>query len=316
VRKPNFFIVGAPRCGTTSLWTYLKGHPDVFMSAEKELYFFDSDLWEWKKPAPSPGEYLSHFSEAAGQKIVGEASPSYLRSQRAAKGIKAFSPGAQIIIMLRNPLDVMHSLHSSAIHGFELIRDLEAALEADAGRTGRERIGYREFTDFPEQVQRYLDLFGHDHVHTIIFHDLGGKTDAVCQSVLRFLEIRSDFAAEFPWINSNKRVRNMRLQTILRRPPKGLRAISRVLVPQWLRPRVQQVLLNSNLVVRSKSPMDPKLRRQLQREFEPKVEQLSKLLGRDLSGWCEPRGEERGLATVEHRRNDREAEIGWGQMRR
>jgi len=286
VRKPNLFIVGAPRCGTTSLWAYLNGHPDVFMSAEKELYFFDSDLWGRKEWAPTVADYLGQFCEATDQKIVGEATPSYLRSERAGKKIKDFNPGAQIIIMLRNPLDVMQSLHSQALNGPEPLSDFEAALEADAARTGPELIGYREFTDFPEQVERYFDLFGRENVHTIIFDDLMEKTTAVCQDLLRFLGVRSDYAVEFPCINTNQHPRNVRLQTMLWRPPTVLREMSRVLMPQRLRFRIRRTLLQSNRVVRPRPPMDSRLRMRLQRQFEPKVEQLSKLVGRDLSGWC------------------------------
>lgn len=89
VRKPNFFV-GAPRCGTTFLWSYLKDHPDIFMSAEKELYFFDSDLRPSGWQPPSLEQYLANFSAAREQKIIGEATPSYLRSQRAPREIPDF----------------------------------------------------------------------------------------------------------------------------------------------------------------------------------------------------------------------------------
>ena len=286
VRKPNFFIAGAPRCGTTSLWGYLKGHPEIYMPAQKELYFFDADLWGNQAWAPSVEQYLGFFSTASDQKRIGEATPSYLRSVRAPKEIKAFSPSAQIIIMLRNPVDVMHSLHSQALrYGTEPITDFGAALEADGRRAGRELIGYRDSTNFPEQVQRYFDLFGRENVHTIIYDDLKKNSAAVCQDTLRFLGVRPDFASKFPLINSNTQVRSVRLQTILRQP-RALREIGRVLVPHRLRARIGQYLSNSNLVVRPRPPMDPELRRRLQEDFEPKVERLSKLLGRDLSGWC------------------------------
>ncbi len=296
MRKPNLFIVGAPRCGTTSLWSYLKGHPEVFMSTKKELYFFDADLRASEATAPSLEQYLEHFSSVDDQKKIGEGTPSYLRSRRAPKEIRAFSPGAQIIIMLRNPVDVMHSLHSSALYSLEPITDFEAALAADARRTDRESLGYREFTNFPEQVQRYLDLFGRENVHTIIYDDLKKNSAAVCQNTLRFLGVRLDFAAEFPAMNPNKQVRNVRVQMILQHRPPALRDISRALVPQWLRSRVSRGLLNSNLVVRPRPPMDPELRGRLQREFEPMVEQLSKLLGRDLSAWYKDLNEESGSA--------------------
>ena len=291
MRKPNLFIVGAPRCATTSLWSYLKGHPEIFMSTEKEPYFFDADLWANEAWAPSLQQYLECFSAAGDQKKVGEATPSYLRSQCAPMEIKAFSPEAQIIIMLRNPLDVMYSLHSQGLrYGTEPVTDFEAALEADARRVGGELQGYREFTDFPEQVLRYFDVFGHENVHTIIYDDLKRDPAAVYQDTLRFLGVRLGFTPQFIILSANERVRNIRLQRTLSRPSRALRHLS-ALVPSGLRPRIRRALFNCNLEVRPRPPMDLELRRRLQKEFEPKVEQLSKLLGRDLSGWCtDPHG--------------------------
>jgi hypothetical protein len=217
---------------------------------------------------------------------------SYLCSRHAPRKIKAFSPEAQIIIMLRNPVDVMHSLHSSALYGLEPITDFGAALEADAQRTRQEQIGYREFTDFPEQVQRYFDVFGRENVHAIVYDDLKEGLAAVCQSVLRFLDVRLDFTAGFPRLNPSAQVRKAHLERILVRPPRTFRAISRTLTPQWLRSRIRRTLLDANRTVAPRSPMDQELRRRLQKECEPKVQQLSELLGRDLSGWCkEPGGE-------------------------
>ncbi len=257
------------------------------MSTEKELYFFDADLWANEAWAPSLQQYLDCFVAAGNQKKIGEATPSYLRSRRAPKEIKAFSREAQIIIMLRNPVEVMYSLHSQGLrYGTEPITDFKAALEADARRVGRELQGYREFTDFPEQVQRYFDLFGRDNVHTIIYDDLKENSAAVCQNTLRFLGVRLDYTEAFPRVNSNRQVRNVRMGAILRNPPRPLRKISRALAPHWLRSRISRALSNSNLALKPRPLMDPELRRRLQREVEPKVEELSKLLGRDLSKWA------------------------------
>jgi len=267
------------------LWSYLKGHPEIFMSSEKELYFFDADLRTNPATTISLEKYLRHFSTAGDEKKIGEATPSYLRSPGAPRAIKEFSPTAQIIIMLRNPVDVMHSLHSGALYGLEPITDFEAALAMDATRTGRERVGYRDLTDFPSQVQRYLDLFGRENVHTIIYDDLKRDPAAVYQDTLRFLGVRLGFTPQFIILSANERVRNIRLQRTLSRPSRALRHLS-ALVPSGLRPRIRRALFNCNLEVRPRPPMDLELRRRLQKEFEPKVEQLSKLLGCDLSGWC------------------------------
>jgi hypothetical protein len=285
LKKPNLFIVGAPRCGTSSLWSYLKAHPEIFMSAEKELYFFDSDLRTSGWSPPSLEQYLSNFSAAGDQKVIGEATASYLRSERAPKEIKAFSPEARIVIMLRNPVDVMHSLHSAALYRREPVADFEAAVEADARRRGPELIGYREFTDFFRQVQTYFDLFGRENVHTIIFDDLKENPGSVYQHTLRFLGVGLDFMPELTVMGANKSARNLRLQRRLVHPPGVLREITRALVPQRLRSRIQRSLLNSNFVTRPRPPMDPRFRMRLQKQFEPQLQQLSKLLGRDVTAW-------------------------------
>jgi hypothetical protein len=280
--KPNLFIVGAPRCGTRSLWAYLKGHSDIFMSAEKELFFFDSDLREKQKM--SMDEYLGNFSAASSQKKIGEATASYLRSRYAAQAIKAFNPSAQIIISLRNPVDVMHSLHALGLYSREPITDFAAALEADALRTGREKIGYREFIDFPEQVQRYFDQFGRENVHIIIYDDLKADAAAVGRNMLRFLGVCEDSTLKFTRENSNRKVHSPRLEQVLYHPSPNLVRLG-ALVPRQIRRRVWGKLLGLNATIRPRKPIDPCVRKLLQEEVAPKVDQLSKLLDRDLSRW-------------------------------
>lgn len=286
VRRPNFFIVGAPKCGTTSLWTYLRKHPEIFMSAEKELYFFNRDLKPADYNPPPAGVYLQHFAAARDEKKIGEATPDYLRSEAAPGAIKAFSPEAQIIIMLRNPVDVMHSLHADALYVREPIEDFEAALAADAKRTDRQLVGYRQFTDYVGQVKRYFDVFGRKRVHVIVFDDLKTNFALVYRDTLRFLDVDPDVRPEFAIRGANEQVRSKRLQRFLVYPPAALRLMGRLVVPPRLRPRIKRMLVNSVRTTKPRAPMDPALRRRLQAEFEPKIEQLSELLGRDLSGWC------------------------------
>src|SRR5262249_50339658 len=134
MRKPDLFIVGAPRCGTTAMYTYLGQHPDIFMSARKEPHFFGTDF---SSPALDRDEqtYLALFTGARNETRAGEASVFYLCSRRAAKEIHAFSPSARIIIMLRNPVEMMYSLHSRhVLTGNEDINDFGTALAAAAER--------------------------------------------------------------------------------------------------------------------------------------------------------------------------------------
>ena len=165
MRTPNLFIVGAPKCGTTSLDNYLRQHPDVFMSPKKEPHYFGSDLYaprfirDWET-------YRVLFSGATDEAVVGEASVWYLYSQNAAREIHSVCPNAKIIIMLRNPVDQMHSLHSQRLYsGLETIRDFEDALAAEADRKRGQRIPphahpveglfYGDVASYAYQVERY-----------------------------------------------------------------------------------------------------------------------------------------------------------------
>ncbi len=134
MKKPDFFIVGAPKCGTTSLYHYLAQHPDIFTPTIKESYYFCPDITAKihnKPKVNSLEEYLSLFEDSHG-KICGEASVLYLVSEVAAQKIKDFNPNAKIIIMLREPVSLMYSLHSMKVANGQMpVKDLKLAIEAD-----------------------------------------------------------------------------------------------------------------------------------------------------------------------------------------
>src|SRR5215472_18741131 len=110
IKRPDFFIVGAPRCGTTAMGQFLSAHPDIFM-ARKEMHFFGRDLRFGRRfYRRNLDAYLSEFTGAESRKRAGEASVWYLSSRTAAAEIKEFNPDSRIIIMLREPVEMMFSL--------------------------------------------------------------------------------------------------------------------------------------------------------------------------------------------------------------
>ena len=115
--KPDFFIIGAPKCGTTALVSYLSEHPDVFMSEPKEPHFFADDFPHYKKYIPTIDAYERLFEDAALKPAtrVGEASVWYLYSEYAIKNIHKYRPDAKLIVMLRDPVEVMQSLHKQLL---------------------------------------------------------------------------------------------------------------------------------------------------------------------------------------------------------
>jgi hypothetical protein len=297
IKRPDFFIVGAPKCGTTALIDYLKQHPQIFVPARKELDYFGSDL-VFKGYRLSEEQYLSWFAAANGEKRAGEGSVWYLRSERAAREIKEFSPAAQIMIMLRNPVDVMHALHSQRVYnGNEDIEDFGAALEAEEDRRlglrlpprATDHFGcfYRETVRYASQVQRYFDAFGRDRVRVIIYDDFARETARIYRETCRFLQVNDDFQPSLRVVNARKRVRSRVVREFLRRPPAAAGLFLRAL---GLRPDrnggYKGWLRRLNSTAHSLPTLDKELRKRLERELAPEVRQLGDLLERDLSHWC------------------------------
>lgn len=292
---PSFFIVGAPKCGTTSLNDYLRQHLGIFIPERKELHYFGSDLHFQKTGRPTREEYLAHFAAAEPEQVAGEASVWYLFSELAAKEIHAFCPAAKIIIMLRNPADMMYSLHSQYLfESNEDLADFAEALAAEADRSQgrrlppdsnyREGLLYRRVAGFAGQVRRYLDVFPREQIHIIDFDDFSRDTPRVYAEVLQFLGVDPSFQCAFEVRNPNKQVRSRFLHRFLNNPGQLAILLGR-LVPQSLRRSLLSRLKKANSPAAPRPPLSPELRQQLNREFAAEVEELSALVGKDFSKW-------------------------------
>jgi len=151
------------------------------MSKDKEPHFFASDIVGHQRRSATLEQYLSNFDHATGKSRIGEASPAYLASRRAPQEILDFNRTAQIIVILRNPIDVIHALHSQRVFtGMEHITRFELAVDSRETRYWQSgpfqgqpilQLGYPEITRFSEQIQRYFDAFDRERVHVILFDD-------------------------------------------------------------------------------------------------------------------------------------------------
>ena len=296
-RFPDFFIVGAPKCGTTSLYTYLRGHPDIFMPACKEPHFFGTDLFP-PECIRDETRYCNLFSEAAPSQKIGEASVWQLYSRRAAQEIRACCPGAKIIIMLRNPVDMLYSLHSQRIFsGNEDIQDFEEALAAEKDRKRGLRLPeggkhieggfYRDVARFSEQVRRFFDLFGKDNVFVIIFDDFKADPASVFSETLRFIGVDEGFTTDFRIINANKTVRFPLLREMLRTPPPLAKGLLKIVLPKQQRESLRGMLhrFNRRPIVRPLLPAE--VRTRLLAEFAPDIRELADMTGKDLNHWLQ-----------------------------
>ncbi len=302
--RPNFFIVGAPRSGTTSIWTYLSRHPNVYMSYQKEPMYFGSDLTK------SPNEffvletnaYLEMFQRGADKTIRGEASVMYLFSKKAAQEIQAFNPNARILIMLRNPVEMIYSFHGQLRWGgYENIADFDEALAAEADRRRGLRVPksalvpevlyYSEVAEFAPQVERYLRVFPRDQIKIILFDDFARSPAEVYFSLLDFLGVEGIAPRSYAIRNPHKEPRSIALAALLQRPPKLITKLLD-LIPQPHRYAMMgliQGLLNTRRVDRP--PLRPKTRQRLMEQFAPDIRKLELLIDRDLSKWLGESGD-------------------------
>jgi hypothetical protein len=304
-KTPDFFIVGAPKCGTTAMTEYLSWHPDIFM-ARKEMHYFGRDLqWGSQIFRRQPQEYWKEFQAWNGQARAGEASVWYLYSSHAAAEIKAYSPRARIIIMVREPSDMLHALyHQFRLDGNEQLPTFAEALAAEPDRRAgrrctrhtyfRQGLQYHAVAGFTRQIQRYFEVFGRERVQVVLYDDFAADTAAVYRRMLGFLGVEPTRMPEgFPVINGNHRVRSPFLRDLMSDPlVRGTALALRSWMPRRLFTTLQQLesqLMQLNFRPARRPPLDEELRQRLKEDFAPEVAQLGELLGRDLSHWSNRR---------------------------
>lgn len=302
-RIPDFFILGAPKCGTSALDQYLSEHPRIFM-CEKELSYFATDFPNHRLTRTFD-DYLKLFVNAPADTLaIGEGTFCYLYSQEAAAQIYALNPRAKVIAMLRNPIDLVHSFHSQLTYNAEEDVDLATALQLEPVRLQGEQIPphcqtaamlqYTAVAKLGEQVERLYEIFPAENIKLILFDDFRKNVQAVYDDVLDFLGVPSDSRTKFPVVNQNKRHTIGWLGKFTEQPPRPLvvaaRLLKRALGLKTL--GIISRLRKFNVREESREPMSDDLRKYLANVFRDDVEKLSERVGRDLSHWCGRREEE------------------------
>ena len=232
--KPNFFIVGAPKCGTTALSEYLREHDEIFVSTPKEPHYFATDMDE-HRAFKDEKSYLEIFENAEkNYKVVGEASVYYLYSKEAIKNIHAFDENAKIIIMLRNPVEMVYSLHSQLIQSahedvlnfntsWNLIKDRKAGKNLPKHSIDHQLLFYDEIAKYNEQLENVYKYFDNKQVKVILFDDFKLNTQKVYEETLDFLDVKRDNRTFFPVINENDIPRNHFINILIKKQPKWIK---------------------------------------------------------------------------------------------
>jgi len=310
------FIVGAPRCGTTTLASFLQQHPDVCFSVVKEPHFFSRD-----EVAAVPADQLEQlvaeeywqrfFGHCEGNpKLYAEGSVTYLYVPERMKPILKLWPNAKFVIALRDPVSMLPSLHARLlVTGDETIRDFPKAWdkipERASGKSLPKRaadprwLRYDWAGQLGANVERFIATVGRERCHIVLFDDLTSDPQGTYRELCRFLGIKPWEGTNFAAQRVNKTIRIGWLQRLLKRPPKSVRT---VLAGEHYRKREKKLdakenkliaaifrvrlrLLQWNKIPAKRQPLDPGVRQQIIDRLRDDVILLSKTIDRDLSHW-------------------------------
>jgi Sulfotransferase domain len=291
MRKPNFFIVGAPKCGTTSLWCWLREHPDIFMSHVKEPHFFNGDD---NLGISSVTEYEALFRDARVSHIaVGEASTWYLSSPVAVQNILQYQPAARFIVLLRNPIEMAVALHSEMlIAGLENVTDFRTAWGLQRERRQGRRIPafsrpqrrflYGDACLLGAQLQRLLAVTKTNCVLPILLDDIRENPRREYIRILDFLGVSDDGRANFPAVNTARTLR----WPLLARSQFIIWQLKRILHVNFS-PNLLGAVYAANVIAAERSELDRDICEHLKEYFARDVALLGGLIGKDLRSWME-----------------------------
>lgn len=299
--RADFFIIGCPKCGTTALAQYLGGHMDICITRPKEPHFFAADLPGYQG-GMSREEYDGLFQrEGKRCERFGEASVYYLFSRKAVDLIYNYNPGAHLIVMLRNPVSLVHSLHSQLLYSRnEDISSFEEAWNAQEDRARGKRIPkyctdpsvlqYGSVAMLGAQIDRlYKSSFPLDQIKVILFDEFVKNTHAIYEDVLSFLDVKSDGRTLFPVVNANSRHRFSFLGGVYVNTPPSLtwfvKNLKNILGVKEF--NLASRLKKMNTIKKQRPSLSVKMERTLQDFYADDIDLLGRLLKQDLSCWLD-----------------------------
>jgi len=306
LKQPNFFVVGAPKAGTTSIYHYLDQHPHVYMSPIKEPHYFadevrednlDKQVWHWyardlrgRRPAPGNRfggivadwqDYLGLFADSREETALGEASVLYLWSPSAPVNIASKIPHAKIIVILRDPIErafsqYLHGLGCGAIR-WSFREHIQRNL---CHRSGQICVHYPclEFGLYSEPLRRYLEQFG-KNVWIGLHEDFKSRPLEMCRSLYAFLAVDPEFTPDTRSRYLEAQVPRLRAFGWLKRT--GVWEAVANATPRHLRPAIRRALIRKP----GTTSIDPADRRYLLDFYRADIQTLSGIIDHNFDSW-------------------------------
>lgn len=299
-RKPNLFIAGFPKCGTTAIFQYISTHPDVHLSFPKEPHYFIERAWH-RHPAKTEREYLKLFKGApANARAIVDSSALYIYSPEALRRMREFNPEARIIIMLRNPLDMVVSFHRYSYRTFvEDVADFDWAWNLQEARARGEqlpqdcefpiRLQYENLGMMGKHVAALLDIWPASQVKLVFMEEFIRAPLQHYKELLEFAGLPYDGRTEFPRVNEGGAWKSRTLGKLMMRLwPTVIAVVNRTGLSRLVRkPQFWMFLWGLNSATEEKIVLSPETRKMLQGRFAEDIGLLAQITGRDLSHWLD-----------------------------
>jgi len=289
---PEFFIVGAPKCGTTTLYNWLKEHPDLFLPQQKEPHYFAQNLSDRYCRIRDKESYLDLFSPASDGQKCGEASVLYCFFDKSIGSILKFNPKAKIIYMLRNPVNVVPSYHAQLqVNLEENQKNIEKSWDLQAERKAGQNLPktsqdpyllqYLKVCATGSHLQNIINLVPQKQRMVIFLDDLASDPEKIYHQVLEFLEVENHGRTDFLKANESAGIQFTFLQKILTSQSifiKPIRKVARKILPRHF-------LLNFNRRKKDRDPLQSEFKKKLLKAFADDISLTEKLTKRNLSHW-------------------------------
>lgn len=298
---PNFFIVGAPKCGTTTVSNALTRHPNVFFCDPKEPFFWSEDFPKLRtqERLACVDDYLQLFRNAEPRhQVIAEGSTNYLYSQVAIPAIMKFNPQARFLAIVRNPAEAAYSFHDELVYtSNEDESNFERAWRMQDVRRSGQRVPqtcraeqwlqYEKVMSFGEQLERFFEVVPEPQRLVLLFDDVAKDTRGTYLKILQFVGLKDDGQCEFDRAKSARQVRFAAVHRFLRLPPKPL-AVPMLYFRRYVAKQNSGMIGQvKRLLVRSRKrpELSPEFHEELKRCFEPEVRRVESLLQTDLQHW-------------------------------
>lgn len=282
----DFFIVGAPKAGTTSLFYYLNKNKGICMSNIKEPNFFSSQDLKIQKIyydsliLDNLKEYERIFTPKNKQQIIGEASVSYLFYPNVANRIFDYNPRSKIIIILRDPVERAFSHYSMDLRLGHVKQSLDELF--DLGLNNKDNLFFQQYIllgQYYEQVNRYIKVFGRENICVKFYDELKLDASSFYSDILKFLHQENDHNIDFNQpFNKSKLPSNKFIKWLYSWPI--IRKISLIFLPLSVIEFINIKFFkeNNNIITND-------LKSKLHSFFLEDIEKLEKLLSKDLKSW-------------------------------